>query len=564
MRTPTAKQKPQKAVLHSFPAPIGGWISNRSLAIARSPQLPAGAATLENWFPIATGVIVRRGSRRWATINGPQIKAMFSYSSGAQQQLFAASDLAIWDATTRFDAEGWALSTEGGAVISADTTPGEEVAIGESAFSGKDVYTNVTNGDWSVLQFTTAGGTFLIGVNGTDEGFHYDGTSWTGADSGPLEITFPEGSGLTTADLIYTWSYQNRVWFIEKDTLNAWYLPVDQVGGLLTLFPLGGVFPRGGVLLWGQSWSLSTGGEGGLSDQCVFCTTEGEVASYQGIDPGNAAGWSKVGTYRIGRPMGRKALIKAGGDLVIATTVGFVSLQSASQSDYAALGRQAVSAPIEDEWSQEVQSRGESDWRCQVWADGQMALVAPPTPLSRQPVVFVINTLTGAWGKITGWDVTAMEAFRSGIYFGSRDGNVRQGWVGGNDEGQPYVASCLPLYDSLNAPASLKVAKMARAVLRSAYPVREKVTAMFNFNPTMPAPPGAPSIPAGNEWDNAIWGQSLWDAERASVYSADWRSVGGSGSDVSIAVQVTSSSEVPLDVELVRTDLTFVVAGMVT
>ena len=564
MRRPVTKAKPQTAKLTSFPAPIGGWIANRSLAVPRGQNAQPGAAVLENWFPTSTGATLRRGSRRWATINGPQVRAMFSYVSGGQQQLFAATNDAIWDATTQFSTEGWMLATEDGDVIAADDTPGDEVAIGDAPETGRDVYTDVTNGDWSVVQFSTAGGTFLVGVNGSDEGFIYDGTTWTGAETGTITITFPTGSTLTTADLAYVWIYQNRLWFIEKNSLNAWYLPVDQVGGQLTLFPLGGVFPRGGTLMWGQSWSLSSGGNGGLSDQCVFCTTEGEIASYQGIDPGQAASWSKVGTYRIGRPLGRKALIRAGGDLVIATTVGFVSLQMASQADYAALGRMAVSSPIEDEWAQAVRIRGEADWRCQVWADGQMVLVAPPTPAAQQPVVFVANSVTGAWGKITGWDITAMEAFQGRLYFGSRDGNVRWGWTGGNDEGLPYTGHLLPLYDSMGAPASIKLVKVARAVMRSLYPVTEKVTAMFGFSLAMPSPPNAVTIPIGNEWDNATWNESLWDADRAAVFKDDWRSVGGSGSDVSIALQITSGADIPLDVELIRIDLTYATAGMVT
>ena len=119
MRRPVTKQKPQTAQLHSFPAPIGGLIANRSLAMARGQNLPPGAAVLENWFPIATGIITRRGSRRWATIGGPRVRAMFSYTSGAQQELFAATDDAIWDITNTFTFQPWALSAGGDAKAAA-------------------------------------------------------------------------------------------------------------------------------------------------------------------------------------------------------------------------------------------------------------------------------------------------------------------------------------------------------------------------------------------------------------------------------------------------------------
>lgn len=51
---------------------------------------------------------------------------------------------------------------------------------------------------------------------------------------------------MTPEDLNYVWVYKNRLFFVEKDSLNAWYLPVDSIGGAAEKFPLGGVFTRGG------------------------------------------------------------------------------------------------------------------------------------------------------------------------------------------------------------------------------------------------------------------------------------------------------------------------------
>lgn len=339
--------------------------------------------------------------------------------------------------------------------------------------------------------------------------------------------------------------------------MDAWYLPVDSIGGELTKFPLSGVFPRGGVLLWGQAWSLDNSGSGGLSEQCVFTTTEGEVAAYQGLSPDPDQGWTKVGAYRIGRPMGKKGFIRAGGDLVIATTVGFISLAQASRKDYAALGQGAVSYAIEDDWAIAQQQRGQTNWRCQVWAEGQMTLIAPPTPASRNPIVYVANTNTGKWCTFTGWDITAMVQFNGGIYFGSSDGAVRQGWVTGSDEGAPYVCKSLPLFDGLDVPASVKVLKMGRAVTRASYEAKLQLSGHSNFKVGFPAPPSQQTIPTGNEWDNGVWGESVWDAERGSIVAGDWVSLGNLGHDVSVGAQVTSGALVPIDVELIRVDVTY-------
>ena len=637
MRTPTARQKPRKALVTSFPAPTGGLISNRNLAMARATEGPPGACVLENMFPTGTGVVLRRGSRRWASVvEGSPVRALFSYVSGATKQMFAATDAGIWNITTVSSPYGWALSTEGGDYIAADV--GAELVFGEDSLLGLDVLDASTSGDYVVVQYSTAGGAFLVGVNGADDGFIYDGTSfypivpggvfaleydaetapftagetltggtssataaivkvidggttgtlWLKTVSGTFQdnetitsaggsadangtptslmtgITFPSGVTLTTADLAYVWVYKQRLWFIQKDSLDAWYLPVDQITGELTKWPMGGIFTRGGTLVWGHAWSLDTGASGGLSEQCVFCTTEGEVAAYQGLYPSDLSGWNKAGLYRIGRPLGKKAFIVAGGDLVIATSVGFLSLAMASRFDYAALGQQAVSYPIEQDWSMAVDARGQTDWRCQVWADGQMVLVAPPTPAGSQPVVFVANTNTGRWSAFTGWDVTAIEAFTGRLFFGSRDGAIRQAWVGGADEDAPYVGRVLPLFDGLDAPASLKVVKMARAVTRSSYQTPGRLSGHANFKKAFPPAPDTVAIPAGNEWDNGIWGESVWDASRNEIVTGEWVSVGGSGHDIAIGYQVSSGANVPLDVELVRIDLTYTVAEVGT
>ena len=628
MRMPTQKQRPRTAKVDSFPAPTGGLISNRNLAMGRAPDAPPGASVLENMFPMAASVIVRKGSKRWASLEeGQPIKSLFTYLSGSQRELFAASDAGIWNITTVPSPYSWALAAGPDEYVAVD--PDE--AIGEISVEGLDVFTGTTSGDWIVAQYATSAGAYLIGVNGVDEGFIYDGTTFyplvaggvyginysaevapftagetlTGGTSGATAtivsvfagvlwvkgitgtfqdaeaitdglggsatedgaatllapgVAFPGGYTKTTADLSYVWIYKQRVWFIEKNSLDAWYLPVDQIGGELTLWPMGGIFTKGGTLVWGEAWSLDSGGSGGLSEQCVFTTTEGEVAAYQGLSPEPDQGWTKVGVYRIGKPLGKKAFIRAGGDLVIATSVGFISLAMASKFDYAALGANAVSYPIEDYWAQAIDERGLLDWKCEVWADGQMVLVAPPTPESKSPVVFVSNANTGKWATFTGWDVSALRAFNNGIFFGSNDGAVRQGWVGGSDEGIPYVAKSLPLFSDMGAPASLKVVKMARAVTRSTYPVKFQVSGHTNFKPKFPAPPSQAIISSGSEWDNGTWGESLWDAERGDVVTGDWVSVGGSGHDIAIGAQFTSGTVVPIDAELIRMDVTFSLA----
>jgi len=496
--------------------------------------MPPGAAILDDFFPTATGVVLRRGNIRKASLVASNtVMSIFGYVSGSTTRLFAAVSTGIRDITTV-------------------PAPG--------TFAGPDVLTGKTNGNWNVVQFATAGGTFLVGVNGVDTGFLYDGTSF-----GATAITFPAPfAALTTADLSYVWVYKQRIWFIQKNSLNAWYLPVDQIGGALTLWPMGGVFVRGGTLIWGQGWSLDSGGAGGLSEQCVFTTTEGEVAAYQGLSPDVDQGWSKVGIYRIGRPLGDKAFMRAGGDIVIATTVGFVSLAAASQQDYAALGQNAVSYPIEEDWALAVAQRGNVDWRCEVWPDQQMAIVAPPPIVGQVQVIFVANVNTGKWCKFTNWGVRSLGLFQGQMFFGTSAGTVQQAYVTGGDEGLPYVGKCLPLFEDLDQPGSMKVAKTARAIVRSSILVRPQLTGQSNYVANFPAPPSLGMPTDGSLWGVGLWGEALWDAPASEIIIAEWVPIGAYGHDLSVGVQITSAQIAPLDAEIIRIDLTFQVAEVGT
>jgi len=608
-----------------FAAPIAGWISNRALA---TPQEgPQGATVLENWFPTATGAILRRGSQPHAEMpTETPVLSLFKYVVGNNRKLFAATETTIYDVTAPASAVNIVVGEDDYEI----GEPADDYEVGEQSLGPASVeWSGATGGDWYTVQFSVSGGVYLIGVNGASTGFIYDGAAfypniaggvWTIAYSGettafvPGEIVTGGTSGatatvvediasvtpgvgaltlhaitgtfsasetlsgsiagsatstslqtsvvpgvdfgtLTSADMAFVWVFKNTLWFAQKESLSAWYLPVDSIGGTATEFPLGAEFGQGGELLLGQAWSLNTSGSGGLSEQNVFVSTEGEAVVYQGSSPSVTDDWSKVGTYRIGTPMGRKGFIRAGGDLVFATTIGFISLSTAVQVDVAALSPKAVSYSIEDSWNRTVSQRGRENWVCCLWAEGQMVAIAPPAG-DYQPLFLVSNARTGAWAPFTNWDALCMEVFNGDLYFGTPDGFVMQAMVGGTDNGIPFTGTYMPLFTDAGKPTIRKAARMARAELISAVPVNEKLSCRFDFDTAIPSPPDVAPVPVGNEWENAIWDQSVWSAERASIFTDRRQSVSGYGYRASPVLQVTSGAAVPLDVIIVSLDLT--------
>ena len=58
----------------------------------------------------------------------------------------------------------------------------------------------------------------------------------------PAAITGPIGSAVEHGrGLSYVWKYRNRLFFIETDSMNAWYLNIDSVWRRVAANPAGRV-----------------------------------------------------------------------------------------------------------------------------------------------------------------------------------------------------------------------------------------------------------------------------------------------------------------------------------
>ena len=232
-RPPRGKSSAPTADVTALPAPIGGWNERDPIT-----QLDAkDALVLENFVPDLTDVQLRPGFAQHATGLGGNVETLMVYA-GTSEKLFAAS----------------------GSVISDVTAAGAAV----SSLTGR------TNARFDHCMFTTSAGTYLYIVNGADAPQHYNGTAWAA----------PAITGATPSTLITVTPHQSRLWFAQKDTLDAWYLPTVSVAGAAVKFPLGAVFSLGGSLLAIATWTRD-GGQG-MDDVLAFITDKGQVAIYSG------------------------------------------------------------------------------------------------------------------------------------------------------------------------------------------------------------------------------------------------------------------------------------------
>ncbi len=426
--------------------------------------------------------------------------------------------------------------------------------------SNATIVTNISSmtGIYAGQSFTGPGipsGTTVISVNALASSIIISQAA-TATASGVTLMFYktPPISGLTGNPLVYPWIFKSRLYAVERDSLNVWYLGVSSIGGAATQFSLSSIFKYGGYIVAGASWAISS--NSGLYEVFVAITSEGEVAIYDGGYPGDPA-WTIKGLYKISKPLGRRCILKAGGDLAIMTEDGIVPMSSVMTLDQIALQNKAVTAPIAPAWRTAVLARqGISGWQIITWPLESMAIVCLPKAAAGDNTQFIANARTGAWARYLGWDANCFGVYNNQLFYGTSDGRVMQAETGGQDDGANYTWTVFPSYSHLGSKAARKLVKMVRPRIQSSFPITPQVTIKTDYDTTAPANPGANPITAtGAVWDTARWNVDVWPADLSD--QSAWRASEGLGMVIAPVVQLTLSTTQTPDIRLTATEILY-------
>ena len=600
-RKPVPPGVRSKGKIKTFPNPERGWITNDNLAKAK----PGGAKVLDNLWPELNSLKLRGGNVLWATVHATDpCESLFAYRYGTTTKLFGATATNIYE-------------------ISNPVSP---TVIPSASLTG------ITNGDFSSANFTTAGGGFIVAVNGADRMIEFDGATWRYIDSATLELPFdaqtvnyggggltvtggtsgatgvivetidngttgtlrlksvvgtfvdnelvtastgsatsniPSGAtavpaitGATTTSFSHVWVFKSRLFFLKKDSLNAYALnTVDSLGGAVIDISLGGVMQKGGSLVIGATWSTDAGD--GMDDMCVFISDQGEIAVYQGSDPSDSTVWSLVGVYQMPAPMHKNAVAKAGGNLLVATEMGLIPISSAVKKDLAAIPVDAISLPIEPTWKSYIAAR-QGKWVVAKWGSKNRAFVGFPVDSEGVTAAFGLNLQTGAWARMTGFDMRCAVELDGELYFGTSDGMVMKADSAATDNGTQYYGLYVGLDEMLSNIAQEKVALMTRPTWRSSTTFRYKISFGFDYEYTLPSYPSSPSVATSDVWDTGLWDQAVWDASGVSRISTEWEGTCGAGFVVAPIIQISAGGTDIPDIELISIDLLYETGTIVT
>jgi len=502
--------------IKTVPAPVGGWNARDALA-----AMPAtDAVVMDNFYPSTGTVDLRPGRVEWATGLSGSVKSLMAYNSLTTQKLFASTNTNIYDVTSS-GVVGAAVST-------------------------------CTSGKWEYRCFTNSGGSFLVMVNGVDKLKVYDGTTWKDIDG----ASTPAITGITTSQITNINIFKRRIWFVKKDSLSAYYLAIDAFGGAATEFPLGPVFSKGGYLVAQANWTID-GGQG-VDDYLISVTSEGELAVYQGTDPSSATTFALVGTYDVGKPIGKKCFTKYGGDLIYLSKQGVFALSKLLQS--ATLEKtKALSNKIDNAFKDAILNYGNVfGWSARLHPTQSAVIINVPMAEDGDSVQFVMNDITRMWCRFTGWSANVFEPFGTDIYSGTGS-KVYKNWVGTVDGTTPITGKCQQAYLKVGPIESVVNLIRPNLQLQGIITLQTAIDTDFSLFNTQIDESFVTYGSGYSYWDSGVWDTATWSGGLTPITNNWLTNANSPGFSHSFRLQCTSSAA---QVSWVSTDWAFQIGGI--
>jgi hypothetical protein len=419
------------------------------------------------------------------------------YNEGTTQEMFGAAGGNIYDVTG------------GGAV-------------------GTPVVTGQTSDRYQYINMGTAGGFFLLAVNGSDRMQYYDGSTWAEmpASGGGLHI-----SGIDTADIIHINNFKTRVFMVEKNSFNVWYLPVASIGGNATKLDLSSIFRLGGYIMAMANWTIDN--SAGIDDYAAFITSEGEVAIYSGTDPSSSSTWALEGTFRMGAPIGRRCFIKVGADVMVLTVDGAFPLSKSMLTDRSQLGL-ALTDKISPLVNADIRAyKNNFGWQPIYYPEGNKLIINVPITEGAVSRQYVMNTQHGAWSRFLGWNAFCFEILGDALYYGG-NGVVVRADFGQSDNGANINAACQQAFSYFGSRGQIKKFTMARPIFSAEGIVNPAILMNVDFQQNRTTTSPGFTGGSGTDWDDGDWDMFDWGGE--DVLTAKWQSITAVGYAAGIRV----------------------------
>lgn len=428
----------------------------------------------------------------------------------------------MWTAAQAYDLNCYVTNGSSPKRIYLCSQAGTSAGAGGPTGTGAGIVDNTAKWDY-VSDYSTPIGTAL---NDQQLGFAAD----------PSKFVFP-----------VVW--KSRLWFVEKDTTRAWFMPVNSLFGTANGIDFGVRMRAGGPLSALYNWAYDAGG--GMDTSLVAVSSTGDVVIYQGTDPTSVSTFGLKGTWSVGAvPYGRRIATDFGGDMLLLSTLGVVPLSRLVVGQPVVAGDRSVYATdkIFNLFSQAATAgRLLQGWQVVLHPSESALMVLVPSAASTPSTQLVMNFATRGWSIYRDLPMYTAGAWGGQVYFGTIDGRVciNTGYVDGVQLANPSAYtpvkfSFLSAYDNLGTTKNKRVLMLRPSILSQQVNPTVKVTPKFRFDMTEPLPPTASGVRPANVWDTAIWDASTFLGD----YNASGGMVGGGGigRELAVAVQGLATS----------------------
>ena len=381
--------------------------------------------------------------------------------------------------------------------------------------------------------------------------FSYDSESDTWAV--PVGI-----NNIAVENIVFVVVHKQRIWFVEKNSTTAWYLPVASVSGDATAFHFGSKFPHGGKLKGLYNWSVDGGA--GVDDHLVAISSAGDVIPYKGDDPSTADTWGLVGTYFIGEtPLGRSIANEYGGDLHIISVFGLVSmtdlLKGSSGMSMSQKGIGYQIAPLVRKMVQSTLGTRGFDMKF-LPSLGVLVIVSPETH-SEDRIQYVMNITTGGWTMWRGLEIDCIDEIGGVVYFGRKNNlYMMEGYLDNTIKinppsvefhlGEPVEFSLLTGFSRHQSDGMFKQIQFVRPDFLGVSSPTYTVKTIYDFNiieiPQIPSHIAADA----NVWDIARWDIGIWQKTIVTGQTSIRGAATGIGRSAAIAIRGSANFETKL------------------
>jgi hypothetical protein len=229
-----------------------------------------------------------------------------------------------------------------------------------------------------------------------------------------------------------------------------------------------------------------------------------------------------IGVFDVGSPIGRRCLMKYAGDLTMICQDGLAPLSKAMMSSRVN-SQEMLTDKIQHAISDYISTYGGNfGWEVALLPKENMLLLNIPTGPTTS-VQAVMNTISGAWSRFTGWNAACFELHSDALYFGT-SGGVALAWSTNADAGANINFNAQQSFSYFGSGTQLKKVSMVRPIISTdGQPtILLGVNADFDMSDPSGNPTFAPITPQLAVWDTSVWdGSEVWGGDM--YIKRDWQ-----------------------------------------